>query len=144
MRCVVQRVTKSKVVVDNKIISSIENGLNVLVGFTQGDDIEKIKYMARKIANLRIFNDENDEKNKSVVDINGSILCISQFTLYADANKGNRPSYVKALNGELAKPLYEEFVGELNKYVKTYKGVFGSHMQVEIHNDGPITIIIEK
>ena len=144
MRVLVQRVTKSSVKVDNKIVGSINKGLNVLVGFTNTDNDQTIEYMAKKVANLRIFNDENGIMNKSVIDISGQILCISQFTLYADANKGNRPSYIAAASGEVAKPLYEKFLATLNNYVKTEHGIFGAHMDVEIQNDGPITIFIEK
>lgn len=143
MRCVIQKVTKSSVTVDNKLISEIGLGLNVLVGFTATDTIEDIKYCVRKITNLRIFEDENDVMNRSVIDVNGSILSISQFTLYGDTKKGNRPSYINALGGEKAEPLYNEFNRQLNEIVPTYAGVFGADMKVEIHNDGPATIIID-
>ncbi len=143
MRCVIQKVTKSSVTVDNKLISEIGLGLNVLVGFTAADTIEDIKYCVRKITNLRIFEDENDVMNRSVIDVNGSILSISQFTLYGDTKKGNRPSYINALGGEKAEPLYNEFNRQLNEIVPTYAGVFGADMKVEIHNDGPATIIID-
>ena len=144
MRVVVQKVTYSSVTVDGKLINEIEKGLNVLVGFTEGDSSKEIDYLVNKVANLRIFEDENDVMNKSVQDVKGSILLISQFTLYGDATKGNRPSYVKALGGEKAEPLYEEMVEKLNKIVPTYKGVFGADMKVVIHNDGPATIIIDS
>ncbi len=144
MRVVVQKVTYSSVTVDGKLINEINNGLNVLVGFTDGDGSKEIDYLVNKIANLRVFDDENGVMNKSVQDINGSVLLISQFTLYGDASKGNRPSYVKALGGEKAEPLYEEMAMKLNKIVPTYKGVFGGDMKVVIHNDGPATIIIES
>lgn len=143
MRCVIQKVTASTVTVDNKLISEIGLGLNVLVGFTATDTIEDIKYCVRKITNLRIFEDENDVMNKSVIDVGGSILSISQFTLYGDTKKGNRPSYIKALGGEKAKPLYDEFNRELNEIVPTYAGIFGADMKVSILNDGPATIIID-
>ena len=144
MRCVVQKVNSSSVTVDGKLINKIGRGLNVLVGFTHDDTFKDIEYMAHKVVNLRIFEDENDVMNKSVIDVGGEILSISQFTLYGDARKGNRPSYINALGGEKALPLYEKFNEELNKSVKTYGGVFGADMKVEILNDGPTTIIIDS
>ena len=142
MRCVVQKVNSSSVTVDGKLINKIGRGLNVLVGFTHDDTDKDIEYMAHKVVNLRIFEDENDVMNKSVIDVGGEILSISQFTLYGDARKGNRPSYINALGGEKALPMYEKFNEELNKSVKTYGGVFGADMKVEILNDGRTTIII--
>jgi D-tyrosyl-tRNA(Tyr) deacylase len=144
MRCVVQKVNSSSVTVDGKLINKIGRGLNVLVGFTHDDTDKDIEYMAHKVVNLRIFEDENDVMNKSVIDVGGEILSISQFTLYGDAKKGNRPSYINALGGEKALPMYEKFNEELNKSVKTYGGVFGADMKVEILNDGPTTIIIDS
>ena len=144
MRVVVQRVTSSSVTVDKKLINKINKGLNVLVGFTEGDNEKDIEYMVKKITNLRIFDDENGVMNKSIIDDGGSILLISQFTLYGDIKKGNRPSYIKALNGEKAIILYDKFSEELNKIIPTYKGIFGADMKVEINNDGPITIIIDS
>lgn len=144
MKVVVQKVSYSSVTVDGKLINEINNGLNVLVGFTSGDSSKEIDYLVNKIVNLRIFDDENGVMNKSVKDIGGSILLISQFTLYGDASKGNRPSYVKALGGEEASPLYDEMTKKLNDIVPTYTGVFGADMKVVIHNDGPATIIIES
>ena len=120
MRCVVQKVNSSSVTVDGKLINKIGRGLNVLVGFTHDDTDKDIEYMAHKVVNLRIFEDENDVMNKSVIDVGGEILSISQFTLYGDAKKGNRPSYINALGGEKALPMYEKFNEELNKSVKTY------------------------
>ncbi len=143
MRCVIQKVNKSSVTVDGKIVSEIGRGLNVLVGFTDTDTIEDIKYCVRKIVNLRIFEDENDVMNKSVIDEHGEILSISQFTLYGDTKKGNRPSYIRALGGEKALPMYEEFNRQLNEIVPTYAGIFGADMKVSILNDGPTTIIID-
>lgn len=143
MRCVVQKVNKSSVTVDGKIVNEIGRGLNVLVGFTETDTIEDIKYCVRKIVNLRVFEDENDVMNRSVIDEKGEILSISQFTLYGDVKKGNRPSYIRALGGEKALPMYEEFNRQLNEVVPTYAGVFGADMKVEILNDGPTTIIID-
>lgn len=144
MRCVVQKVKRSSVKVDGKLISEIGKGLNVLVGFTSGDDESKIDYMINKIINLRVFEDENDVMNKSVLDVNGEILLISQFTLYGDASKGNRPSYINALKSEDAEPLYDLMLKKINDKIKTYPGVFGADMEVEIINDGPATILIEK
>ena len=144
MRVVIQKVTYSSVTVDNKLINEINDGLNVLVGFTEGDSSKEIDYMVKKIANLRIFDDENGVMNKSVLDIGGEVLLISQFTLYGDAKKGNRPSYIRALNGEKSSPLYDEMADKLNKIVPTKKGIFGADMKLVIHNDGPATIIIES
>ena len=115
----------------------------LLVGFTQTDTEKEVKNMARKVANLRIFDDDAGVMNKSILDVGGEVLSISQFTLYGDATKGNRPSYIKALNGNDAIKLYEMFNDELNTYVKTKPGIFGADMQVSIHNDGPITILLE-
>ena len=143
MRCVVQKVNKSSVTVDGKLISEIGRGLNVLVGFTDTDTEEDIKYCVRKIVNLRVFEDENDVMNKSVIDEKGEILSISQFTLYGDTRKGNRPSYIRALGGDKALPMYERFNELLNQEVPTKGGVFGADMKVEILNDGPTTIIID-
>lgn len=143
MKVVVQRSKYSKVEVNNKLINEISSGMVILVGFTEGDDDAKILKMVKKIVNLRIFDDENGVMNKSILDVEGNILSISQFTLYGDTSKGNRPSYVKALNGNLAIKLYEKFNEELNKYVQTLPGIFGADMQVSILNDGPVTIVME-
>ncbi len=143
MKVVVQRSKYSKVEVNNKLINEISSGMVILVGFTEGDDDAKILKMVKKIVNLRIFDDENGVMNKSILDVGGKILSISQFTLYGDTSKGNRPSYVKALNGNLAIKLYEKFNEELNKYVQTLPGIFGADMQVSILNDGPVTIVME-
>ena len=144
MRVVVQKVLSSNVVIDDKIYNSIDKGLMVLVGFTQGDDSNDIDYLVKKVANLRIFEDDNNIMNKSVLDVGGSILSISQFTLYGDARKGNRPSYINALNGELSTKLYDEFNEKLNKLVPTKTGIFGADMKVSFVNDGPTTIIIDS
>ena len=144
MRVVVQRVSKAFVSVDNQVVGSIDEGLMLLVGFTQDDTLENIDYMVNKVLNLRIFPDENGVMNKSVKDTGGSILSISQFTLYGDASKGNRPSYVKALNGEDAIKLYDKFNEKLKEYVLVETGVFGADMQVSLVNMGPTTIILEK
>ncbi len=143
MKVVVQRSKKSSVSVAGKIVSVIDKGLVLLVGFTEGDTEEKLVNMARKVANLRIFDDEVGIMNKSILDVGGSILSISQFTLYGDATKGNRPSYIKAMKGDEAIVLYEKFNNELNKYVETLPGVFGADMEVSITNSGPVTIILE-
>lgn len=143
MRVVVQRSLLSSVSVEGKLVSSIPSGLVLLVGFTDGDTLEDIDYMVRKITNLRIFNDEEGVMNKSILDVGGSILSISQFTLYADTKKGNRPSYRKAMKGEDAKILYDKFNQELNKVVETKTGIFGADMQVNILNDGPVTILLD-
>ena len=144
MKVVIQRSKNSSVSINNKIYNKIDKGLVVLSCFTEGDSIEDINYIVKKITNLRIFDDENGIMNKSVIDTNGSILSISQFTLYADTKKGNRPSYIKALNGESAIKLYEEFNNKLNDIIPTKTGVFGADMKVELINDGPITIIIDS
>ena len=143
MRVVVQRSKKSNVYVDGKLVNEIDNGMVLLVSFTQGDTIDNILKMTKKIANLRIFDDEEGVMNKSILDVGGEILSISQFTLYGDTTKGNRPSYVKALNGEEAIKLYETFNEEMNKYVLTKPGIFGAEMMVNISNDGPVTLIME-
>ena len=144
MRALVQRSGKSSVVVEGKTIGKIDSGIIVLVGFTEGDNQEKIEYIAKKIVNLRIFDDENGVMNKSILDYGGSILSISQFTLYADTKKGNRPSYINAMGGEEAIKLYEAFNKELEKYLHVETGKFGAEMTVNITNDGPITIMLEK
>ena len=144
MRVVVQRVKKASCTVDNKVTGKIDNGLMLLVGFTEGDNLDTIIKMAQKIVNLRIFDDENGVMNKSVLDTNGSILSISQFTLYADTKKGNRPSYINAMNGDEATKLYDKFNEELLKYLHVETGIFGADMDIELINSGPVTIILER
>lgn len=145
MKVLVQRVTSANVKVDNKVVGEINKGLLLLVGFTQSDTSKEIDYMVDKVINLRIFDDENGVMNKSLLDTKGSILSVSQFTLYADATKGRRPSYINALNGDKAIILYDEFNKKLKeKNVKVETGIFGADMQVELINDGPITIMLEK
>ena len=144
MKVVVQRSLKSSVSVDNQIVGSIDNGLVILVGFTAGDSTRDIDYIVDKVINLRIFDDEFGVMNKSLLDINGSILSISQFTLYADSRKGRRPSYVNALNGEKAILLYDEFNKKLKEHIHVETGIFGAEMKVELINDGPIPIMLEK
>ena len=145
MRVVLQRSKQASVSVNKKIVGEISNGLVILVGFTKGDTKEEIDYLANKIINLRIFDDDNSIMNKSLLDINGEILSISQFTLYADTKSGRRPSYIKALNGNEAIKLYDEFNKFLkDKGIKVATGIFGSDMQVSLINDGPVTITLEK
>lgn len=144
MKVLVQRSKQSSVSVDNKLINSIDKGLVLLVGFTYNDTLEDIKKLTKKVVNLRIFDDENGIMNKSILEVGGEILSISQFTLYANTKKGNRPSYIEALNGEEAIKLYEKFNEELNKYIITKAGIFGAEMEVKITNDGPITIMLES
>ena len=145
MRVLVQRSLESSVLVDNKIVGKIESGLVLLVGFTYGDSEKEIDYMVDKVINLRIFDDENGVMNKSLMDVKGSILSISQFTLYGNAKKGRRPSYVDALGGEDASKLYDEFNNELLKHnIKVETGIFGADMVVNITNDGPVTLLLTK
>ena len=117
---------------------------SLVVGFTDGDNIDNIKYLVNKVINLRVFDDENGVMNKSILEVGGSILSISQFTLYADTSKGNRPSYIKAMKGEESTKLYDLFNEELRKYVNVETGVFGADMKVSIKNDGPCTILLER
>lgn len=145
MRCLIQRSLNSSVEVNNKIIGKINKGLVILVGFTDYDETKDIDYMVNKIINLRIFDDENGVMNRSLLDMGGELLVISQFTLYADASKGRRPSYIKALSSEKAIPLYELFIAKLKKTnIKVETGKFGAEMKVNICNDGPITILLES
>lgn len=145
MRVLVQRCDKALVRVNDNVVGSIDKGLMILVGFTEGDNFDTIKYMVDKIVNLRVFDDENGIMNKSLLDKSFSILSVSQFTLYGDASKGRRPSYINALNGSLAKPLYDKFNEELRKYgIKVETGIFGGDMKVELINDGPVTIMLER
>jgi D-tyrosyl-tRNA(Tyr) deacylase len=144
VRVVVQRSLNSKVTVDGKISGSIKNGLVLLVGFNKNDTVKDIDYMVKKIVNLRIFDDSNHIMNKSVIDVSGSILSISQFTLYAETKKGNRPSYINAMNSVDAKKLYDIFNEKLKQYVTLETGIFKSNMLVSIENDGPITIILDS
>lgn len=145
MRVLVQRCDKALVRVNDNVVGSINKGLMILVGFTEGDNFDTIKYMTDKVVNLRVFDDENGVMNKSLLDTSFSILSVSQFTLYGDASKGRRPSYINALNGSLAKPLYDKFNEELRKYgVEVETGIFGADMKVELINDGPITIMLER
>lgn len=144
MKVVIQRVKEASVTINNKVYNSINNGFMVLVAFTEGDNSLDIDYIVKKIVNLRVFDDENGVMNKSILDTNGSILSISQFTLYANTKKGNRPSYIDALKGELSTKLYDEFNEKLNEIVLTKTGIFGADMKVSLVNDGPVTIIINS
>lgn len=144
MKVVVQRSKKSKVTINNKVNGSINKGYVLLVGFTHGDTTNIVDKMINKILNLRIFEDENDKMNLSIKDINGSILSISQFTLYADSKKGNRPSFINAMKPDEASKLYDYFNQELSKYIEVNTGIFGADMKVEIYNDGPVTIILDS
>ena len=144
MRVLVQRALSSSVTVDNEVIGRIDKGAVLLVGFTEGDNSDTIDYMVNKVLNLRIYDDSNGVMNKSILDVGGSILSISQFTLYADSKKGDRPSYINALNGEKAISLYEEFNNKLSRYICVETGKFGADMLVDIKNDGPVTIMLER
>jgi D-tyrosyl-tRNA(Tyr) deacylase len=145
MKCVIQRVSSSKVTVDNKVVGSIGVGLNILLGVQKGDTKDDIGKLVNKIINLRIFKDENDKMNLSLLDIDGEALVISQFTLAGNIKKGRRPSFDSSEKPEIAKELYEEFVKEIsNAGVKTQTGEFGAMMDVEIHNDGPVTFIVDS
>ena len=145
MKVIVQKVKHANCVVDNKIVSQIRHGYLLLVSFTQGDSVLEVNKMAKKIANLRIFEDENQKLNKSIIDVNGQILSISQFTLYANPYTGNRPSFTDCLKGELANPLYEKFNEILNNeyHIETLPGVFGAEMHLFTELDGPVTINLE-
>ena len=145
MRLVVQRVSEASCTVDGNITGSINKGYMVLVGMGTGDDEEVVKKMAEKLVKLRVFNDENDKMNLSIVDIGGAILSISQFTLYADCKKGNRPSFTGAMKGEDATKLYDYFNVCLEELgMKVEKGIFGADMKIKLLNDGPITIIMDS
>lgn len=144
MKVIVQRCMKASVSVENKIVGKIDKGLMLLVGFTYGDTEKEIDYLVDKIVHLRIFDDENGVMNQSLLDVSGSILSISQFTLYADTRKGRRPSYIKALNGEEANTLYQLFNRKLRQFTIVEEGIFGADMKVDFINDGPVTIILEK
>ena len=144
MRVLVQRSGKSSVSVSSKVVGKIDSGLVLFVGFTEGDDISNINYLVKKVLNLRIFPDENGVMNKSILDYGGSILSISQFTLYADTKKGNRPSYINALSGEYSSKLYDEYNKVLSESIHVETGIFGADMEVSITNIGPTTIMLER
>lgn len=145
MKLVVQRVSRAKVEVDNKTVGEIGQGFLVLLGVGQNDTKEQADYLVEKMCNLRVFSDENGKMNLSIKDIEGELLIVSQFTLYADCNKGNRPSFVNAASPDIANELYEYFIEKCKKIVKNVqKGIFGENMKVSLLNDGPVTIILEK
>lgn len=145
MRAVVQRVKYSKVEVNGEKIGEIQKGLNVLLGISKEDTAEDISYMKDKILNLRIFEDEDGKLNRSLMDISGELLVVSQFTLYGDCRKGRRPSFIEALGGDEAEKMYEEFVRQCRQEVsKVETGKFGADMKVTIENDGPVTIMIDS
>ena len=146
MRVLIQRVKEASVTVDNKVISFINNGLLVFIGVTDDDSRDDILWLTKKIANLRIFDDDNGVMNLSVIESGGEILAVSQFTLMASTKKGNRPSYIKAAKPEISIPLYEEFCSEMELAVNKpiQRGVFGADMKVRLLNDGPVTIFIDS
>ena len=145
MRALLQRVREGRVTVEGKIIAEIGPGLVILLGVGPEDGDEQIEYLSHKIANLRIFEDDEGKMNLSLLDVGGEALVVSQFTLYADTNKGRRPSFTDAAPPDIAEPLVEQFAERLaNEGVPTQMGKFGAHMQVEIHNDGPVTIWMER
>ena len=146
MRVVIQRVSEASVTVDGNITGKIATGLLVLMGIEDADTDEDISWLSNKIVNMRIFNDEQDVMNKSLADIEGQLLLVSQFTLHASTKKGNRPSYIKAAKSEFAIPMYEKMIarleGDLGKKIET--GIFGADMKVQLLNDGPVTIVIDS
>ncbi len=146
MRIIIQRVTKAQVRIDNKLFSEIGNGLLILLGIEDADSEEDINWLAQKIVNLRVFNDENGVMNISLIDANFDILLVSQFTLFASTKKGNRPSYIKASRPEFAIPLYEKMIAKLEELLgkKIATGSFGADMQISLTNNGPVTIMIDS
>ncbi len=145
MKVVIQRVSQASVTIDSKIVAEIQKGLLVLVGIEDADTQEDILWLTSKIANLRIFEDENEVMNLSIKDINGDVIVVSQFTLHASTKKGNRPSYIKAAKPEIAIPLYEKFIAQLEQEIgkKLQTGKFGADMKVLLLNDGPVTIVMD-
>lgn len=146
MKVVIQRVSEARVKVSDKLISEIKLGFLILLGVEKSDSKEDINWLVNKISNLRVFSDNELKMNLSIKDIKGEIIVVSQFTLHAKTKKGNRPSYIKAANPEQAEPLYEEFILQLKNEsaVSVQSGVFGANMQVDIVNDGPVTIIMDS
>ena len=145
MRAVIQRVSSASVEVDSKLISEIKTGYLILLGIEEADTQEDIEWLSRKVVNLRIFSDAEGVMNNSILDINGDIIVVSQFTLHASTKKGNRPSYIKAAKPDIATPLYEKFIMQLESDLakKVATGVFGADMKVSLLNDGPVTIVID-
>ena len=145
MKAVIQRVNYAKLRIDSKVSCEINNGLVILIGITHDDDDSDIKWLVKKILNLRIFNDNDAVMNKSLIDVDGELLIVSQFTLHAQTKKGNRPSYINAAKGEIALELYNSFLSEFkNEYgIIPKTGKFGADMRVELENDGPVTILID-
>jgi D-tyrosyl-tRNA(Tyr) deacylase len=145
LKAVIQRVSHSSVTIDNKIVAEIQKGLLILIGIEEADSHEDIFWLTSKIANLRIFSNENDVMNLSLKDTNGDIIIVSQFTLHALTKKGNRPSYIKAAKPEIAIPIYEKFIAQMELEIgkKVQTGQFGADMKVSLINDGPVTIIID-
>ena len=145
MKLVIQRVKSASVKVEGEIVGKIEKGFLVLIGIKVGDTREQADYLAKKLCNLRVFTDENDKMNLALKDVGGKLLIVSQFTLYGNCNDGNRPSFIDAERPENAIPLYEYFCENCQERgIEVQKGVFGAHMEVELLNDGPVTIIMEK
>lgn len=145
MKLVIQRVKEASVEVDKKVVGEIDKGFLVLIGIKAGDTKEQADYLVKKVCNLRVFTDENDKMNLSLKDVNGKLLIVSQFTLYGNCNDGNRPSFVEAARPEEAIPLYEYFCNECaKKEIEVQRGIFGADMKVQLLNDGPVTIVIEK
>ncbi|MCF4102006.1 D-aminoacyl-tRNA deacylase [Gillisia sp. M10.2A] len=146
MRIVLQRVSQASVTIENKINSEIGTGVLLLVGIEENDTLEDIQWLCGKVVKMRIFNDEAGVMNRSLLDIEGEALVISQFTLYASTKKGNRPSYIKAAKPEVAIPLYEQFINELETILqkKVGTGIFGADMKISLINDGPVTILIDS
>ncbi len=144
MIVVIQRVTKASVKVEDKMVSSIKNGMLILLGISNDDSKEDIIKMTNKISKLRVFNDENGIMNKNVNEVNGDVLVVSQFTLYGNVKKGNRPSYIEAAKPDIAKPIYNLFIKQLDSLInnKVQSGIFGAYMLVDIVNDGPVTLIV--
>jgi len=145
MKAVIQRVSQSSVTIENKIVAEIQKGLLILIGIEEADSSEDIEWLTSKIANLRIFGDENEVMNLSLKDINGDVIVVSQFTLHALTKKGNRPSYIKAAKPESAIPIYNNFIIQMELEIgkKVQTGQFGADMKVSLINDGPVTIIID-
>ena len=144
MKVLIQRVKRASVTIDNKLYSQIDKGILALVGIEKGDTIEQVQKMAKKLSGLRIFSDENDKMNLSILDVQGEMLIVSQFTLCGDCKKGTRPSFDKSAAPDIANKLYEDFVKEIQNYgIKTGTGVFGAMVDVELVNDGPVTFMLE-